>query len=107
FYQAEDGIRVFHVTGVQTCALPICRLPGPGRRAAAAPARTREGPARNQQATGTRTDGEPGMSAKAPAKKRGLGRGLEALLGPKRSEERRVGEGWGAGRRAAASKKVQ
>src|SRR5690606_39890498 len=22
--QAEDGIRVFHVTGVQTCALPIC-----------------------------------------------------------------------------------
>src|SRR5690606_40621039 len=23
-FQAEDGIRVFHVTGVQTCALPIC-----------------------------------------------------------------------------------
>src|SRR5690606_41055250 len=23
--QAEDGIRDFHVTGVQTCALPICR----------------------------------------------------------------------------------
>src|SRR5690606_40728722 len=23
FFQAEDGIRVFHVTGVQTCALPI------------------------------------------------------------------------------------
>src|SRR5690606_39772322 len=22
-FQAEDGIRVFHVTGVQTCALPI------------------------------------------------------------------------------------
>src|SRR5690606_39615460 len=27
FFQAEDGIRGFHVTGVQTCALPIC----PGR----------------------------------------------------------------------------
>src|SRR5690606_40642045 len=33
FFQAEDGIRDFHVTGVQTCALPIsspthcCRLP--------------------------------------------------------------------------------
>src|SRR5690606_39519120 len=30
FLQAEDGIRDFHVTGVQTCALPICsqsRLP--------------------------------------------------------------------------------
>src|SRR5690606_40221452 len=24
FFQAEDGIRAFHVTGVQTCALPIC-----------------------------------------------------------------------------------
>src|SRR5690606_166843 len=23
FFRAEDGIRVFHVTGVQTCALPI------------------------------------------------------------------------------------
>src|SRR5207302_7545697 len=26
FFQAEDGIRDFHVTGVQTCALPIFRL---------------------------------------------------------------------------------
>src|SRR5256885_7069250 len=24
FFQAEDGIRVYKVTGVQTCALPIC-----------------------------------------------------------------------------------
>src|SRR5436309_13212102 len=23
FFEAEDGIRAFHVTGVQTCALPI------------------------------------------------------------------------------------
>src|SRR5690606_39540870 len=23
YFQAEDGIRYFHVTGVQTCALPI------------------------------------------------------------------------------------
>src|SRR5690606_40996111 len=27
FFQAEDGIRFFHVTGVQTCALPISRSP--------------------------------------------------------------------------------
>src|SRR5690606_25309543 len=27
FFQAEDGIRDFHVTGVQTCALPICEGP--------------------------------------------------------------------------------
>src|SRR5690606_40940186 len=26
FFQAEDGIRDFHVTGVQTCALPILFL---------------------------------------------------------------------------------
>src|SRR5690606_40918226 len=25
FFQAEDGIRYFHVTGVQTCALPILK----------------------------------------------------------------------------------
>src|SRR5690606_39827147 len=27
FFQAEDGIRDFHVTGVQTCALPIWVIP--------------------------------------------------------------------------------
>src|SRR5690606_40510284 len=27
FFQAEDGIRDFHVTGVQTCALPILLSP--------------------------------------------------------------------------------
>src|SRR5690606_5920738 len=27
FFQAEDGIRDFHVTGVQTCALPISKIP--------------------------------------------------------------------------------
>src|SRR5690606_39972548 len=27
FFQAEDGIRDFHVTGVQTCALPISSTP--------------------------------------------------------------------------------
>src|SRR5437016_7235068 len=29
FFQAEDGIRYWSVTGVQTCALPILRLPDP------------------------------------------------------------------------------
>src|SRR5690606_23577296 len=28
FFQAEDGIRDFHVTGVQTCALPIYKDTG-------------------------------------------------------------------------------
>src|SRR5256885_17145700 len=33
FFQAEDGIRDYKVTGVQTCALPICSSRGgsPGR----------------------------------------------------------------------------
>src|SRR5690606_20308950 len=30
FFQAGDGIRGFHVTGVQTCALPISPQPGHG-----------------------------------------------------------------------------
>src|SRR5437660_5385112 len=37
FFQAEDGIRDGHVTGVQTCALPIsCRRGPPGALSAAA-----------------------------------------------------------------------
>src|SRR5437762_5747223 len=41
FFQAEDGIRDTSVTGVQTCALPICcadhaLLPGAGRLAGGA-----------------------------------------------------------------------
>src|SRR5205807_6277082 len=28
FFQAEDGIRDYKVTGVQTCALPICNFLG-------------------------------------------------------------------------------
>src|SRR5256885_13313786 len=31
FFQAEDGIRDYKVTGVQTCALPISRTPPPTR----------------------------------------------------------------------------
>src|SRR5256885_7218260 len=30
FFQAEDGIRDYKVTGVQTCALPICPVLPPG-----------------------------------------------------------------------------
>src|SRR5215813_14892796 len=32
FFQAEDGIRGADVTGVQTCALPICWPAGPTKR---------------------------------------------------------------------------
>src|SRR5690606_40190978 len=40
FFQAEDGIRDFHVTGVQTCALPIWSHAEQGR----APRRRQQGP---------------------------------------------------------------
>ena len=35
FFQAEDGIRDWSVTGVQTCALPICISSGQGLMAVA------------------------------------------------------------------------
>src|SRR3989454_2180299 len=38
FFQAEDGIRDYKVTGVQTCALPISRAVAGGRSWAATPA---------------------------------------------------------------------
>src|SRR5256885_15538331 len=47
FFQAEDGIRDYKVTGVQTCALPISPEPSSRRRRAermrAAARRTHEG----------------------------------------------------------------
>src|SRR5690606_39684994 len=82
FFQAEDGIRDFHVTGVQTCALPIysaaaprakrfIRLDTPARAAGAAqgallsrpapasaiadPGRDKRGSARQSAGTGARS----------------------------------------------------
>src|SRR5215475_1112889 len=48
FFQAEDGIRAFHVTGVHTCALPISARHAAGlvqerRLSGARRARTAEG----------------------------------------------------------------
>src|SRR2546426_6064260 len=45
FFQAEDGIRDYKVTGVQTCALPISlRAPAAGSRARAPRLQGREPP---------------------------------------------------------------
>src|SRR5207253_6885125 len=41
FFQAEDGIRDGHVTGVQTCALPILSKPQSARRPARVATRPR------------------------------------------------------------------
>src|SRR5690606_41054484 len=39
-FQAEDGIRDFHVTGVQTCALPISSSPRTASTVRTAPSAT-------------------------------------------------------------------
>src|SRR5207244_10313761 len=86
FFQAEDGIRDDLVTGVQTCALPICPSRGAPRTC------TRPPLARGAPRDGLR------ISAAAAL-------GFETSTtddGPlERSEERRVGKGgsyrWGRG----------
>src|SRR5690349_24858341 len=70
FFQAEDGIRVLYVTGVQTCALPIlllcCAQPGLAS------------PDRLDNAVPDAAQDTPGSVAFS--------------LGQERSEERRVGK---------------
>src|SRR5690606_39381561 len=82
FFQAEDGIRDFHVTGVQTCALPI--LP--------AVARTRVGSSSGAGPEGA-TGAEVTVSVNAgrdPRRAQRVRDAVAALL--ERSEERRVGK---------------
>src|SRR2546426_5128654 len=54
FFQAEDGIRDYKVTGVQTCALPILALPvvaeGATAPVAAARGEVRQDPDRHEVA---------------------------------------------------------
>src|SRR4030066_150340 len=85
FVQAEDGIRDSSVTGVQTCALPICRCP-----------RVQEIPG----ATGARTTVSEGLSttARRGDRRRGLdfgpaasGSARETSIRPRPREPR--GEG--------------
>src|SRR5690606_41139516 len=85
FLQAEDGIRDFHVTGVQTCALPIYQATS-----------ARSG--REQSRTVVRS--RPEKPANFPAGSRGCGlivssypaaRTPSTSLRRIRSEERRVG----------------
>src|SRR5688500_20317536 len=71
FFQAEDGIRDYRVTGVQTCALPIC-LRDPGRD---------PGPAQDRP-----------PQCPEPESRREARRGPRGGPPPLRSEERRVGK---------------
>src|SRR5207302_3275053 len=75
FFQAEDGIRDFHVTGVQTCALPISKIKSWHRMAGcrARLARSRQRAALSQKYAALR---------------------MFCMPYQPRSEERRVGKEW-------------
>src|SRR5690606_40212812 len=91
FFQAEDGIRDFHVTGVQTCALPIW-----ARKLRRSPS-CRASPSRRS------TSRQPNRSGKTTVTRRAFSRTAAPACWPPRatariqarlrSEERRVGKG--------------
>src|SRR5690606_39426809 len=90
FFQAEDGIRDFHVTGVQTCALPICRQRPARRRPAATAAGRRRGNAAEAWWLRGRA-----MRPRGDLKQTRSGEGVDGgaqQRGGARSEERRVGK---------------
>src|SRR3712207_8639670 len=76
FFQAEDGIRDIGVTGVQTCALPIS---GQRARIPETIAQIRSSRARSSCIV------TPANSATTSAVR-------SSAVGPRRSEERRVGK---------------
>src|SRR5688500_19828264 len=93
FFQAEDGIRDYKVTGVQTCALPICavarRAEGEGGRAGDAAERDVAVVRAIRAGAGCRAElGSASAAVREDLHDAGHGR----------SEERRVGKG-GGGRR--------
>src|SRR5690606_40414459 len=86
FFQAEDGIRDFHVTGVQTCALPISGPPQ-ARSGAEAVRLLPELEADRSEAAVQQSGSEAVRSASSSG---------PVVRSGGRSEERRVGEegGW-------------
>src|SRR5690606_40358460 len=96
--QAEDGIRDFHVTGVQTCALPILRILGARIAKASDPATASHGHdvriLRGSTLCAALTSrGTWSTTTAKPAAERGNGRPRRRC---RRSEERRVGKESGA-----------
>src|SRR5439155_5475699 len=82
FFRAEDGIRAGHVTGVQTCALPISPPPPPLIHACIESAQAR-------LLAGMKDLGGGGLSCVVGEMALAGGFGAEV-----RSEERRVGKEW-------------
>src|SRR5690606_39286270 len=92
--QAEDGIRDFHVTGVQTCALPILLKTNSVRMATAShatAARSAKTPQDYSPKLWNRRRRTPSSSPPTTSNS-SLPSPLAALQPPCRSEERRVGK---------------
>src|SRR3712207_8812453 len=79
FFQAEDGIRDIGVTGVQTCALPICN---PAWAATEIPTAWRRSPTPDRRCRLTHEIRAPDFLVTSP----------HSTWSPPRSEERRVGK---------------
>src|SRR5688500_19452219 len=92
FFQAEDGIRDYKVTGVQTCALPILK-----RRIGYM---TQRFSIYDDLTVGQNLDffgGVYGLHGRAAAERRAWALATAGLEGKQRSEERRVGKEWRCG----------
>src|SRR5690606_40908345 len=88
FFQAEDGIRAFHVTGVQTCALPIY-FPNrfPRRPTSPISFNRRSPPQKGCLNCSMRRKKRPRLDQKRSPMSKGM-----SVLKMCRSEERRVGK---------------
>src|SRR5690606_40918540 len=100
---AEDGIRDFHVTGVQTCALPISRIPmfkhSLSRSLAAIALGLALAACSPSNDAGKAGSQSPGQASSPAQDNAGIEQSVQKLFGG-RSEERRVGKAgaaWGAG----------
>src|SRR5690606_40664696 len=82
FFQAEDGIRDFHVTGVQTCALPICDAGAVGRELIG----------RDFEVVGCGLVGKHAAGEVEGGAVTGTEKAALPIRGEARSEERRVGK---------------
>src|SRR5207249_7287673 len=97
FFQAEDGIRGGHVTGLQTCALPIWCSPRTRRTRGCSTVRRARGITRTPSTgTSSRATDPPRPGTPGPRPRRCTPSTCRPAARP-RSEERRVGKG-GVGR---------
>src|SRR5690606_40911103 len=92
FFQAEDGIRDFHVTGVQTCALPISS--GCGKSTLLSILGLLDSPTEGRYILNGKEVADLPLSERARVRNREIGFIFQSfnLIGDLRSEERRVGK---------------